>query len=253
MNEMLETVAQHIREAERLLFITGAGMSADSGLPTYRGIGGLYNGKLTAHDMPIEVALSGDMMKNRPEITWQYLREIEQACRGASYNKGHEMIRNIQQLKPDSWVLTQNIDSFHEAAGSPNLIEIHGKLHDLYCVRCPYTTSVEDFSVLELPPTCPKCGDLVRPKVVLFGEALPPDALNTLYQQLAKGFDVVFSIGTTSVFPYIAAPVVMARQQGRPTVEINPSHTEVSKLVDYKFEAGAADVLTQLWQLLEAK
>lgn len=251
MNEMLETVAEHIRKANRLLFITGAGMSADSGLPTYRGIGGLYNGKLTAHDIPIEVALSGEMMRNRPEITWQYLREIEQACRGASHNQGHEIIRKIQEIKPDSWVLTQNIDSFHESAGSPNLIEIHGKLHDLYCVRCPYTISVEDFSVLMLPPSCPKCGDLVRPKVVLFGEALPPSALSVLYKQLELGFDVVFSIGTTSVFPYIATPIAMARQQGRLTVEINPSHTEVTKLVDYKFAAGAADVLTQLWQLLD--
>lgn len=252
MEPMLTTVATHLHQAERILFITGAGMSADSGLPTYRGIGGLYNGKLTAHDMPIETALSGQMMNTRPEVTWQYLYEIEQSCRGASYNVGHEIIHKIQQIKPDSWVLTQNIDNFHIQAGSSNVIEIHGKLHELFCIRCPYTRTVSDYTGLTLPPTCPKCGDLVRPKVVLFGEALPVTALNHLYEQLGRGFDLVFSIGTTSVFPYIAAPVVMAKQQGRPTVEINPGTTEVSQLVDYKLSAGAADVLKQLWQLLQS-
>jgi NAD-dependent deacetylase len=249
--DVLNKVAQHLKQAERVLFITGAGMSADSGLPTYRGIGGLYNGRLTAHQVPIEVALSGQMLTTSPEITWQYLYEIEQACRGASYNRGHEIIKKIQEYIPDTWILTQNIDGFHRQVGCKKLIEIHGRLYDLFCTHCDYETTVENYLNLPIPPKCPKCGHLVRPDVVLFGEMLPDSALSVLTKQLTQGFDVVFSIGTTSVFPYISAPVQMARQQKRITVEINPSTTEVSHLVSYRLIGGATDMLTQLWQLID--
>uniref|UniRef100_UPI0025FF2FF1 SIR2 family NAD-dependent protein deacylase n=1 Tax=uncultured Thiodictyon sp. TaxID=1846217 RepID=UPI0025FF2FF1 len=137
-------------------------------------------------------------------------------------------------------VLTQNIDGFHRAAGSRNLIEIHGDIHDLLCTRCDYRGSVPDYAALTLPPSCPRCQAPVRPRVVLFGEMLPSDAIAHLYRELDLGFDLVFSIGTTSVFPYIAGPVVQARQAGIPTVEINPTDTNVTAFVDYKLAAGAA-------------
>jgi len=106
---------------------------------------------------------------------------------------------------------------------------------------------VKDFSHLRIPPQCPFCRGLVRPNVVLFGEMLPMKAVETLFLQLQRGFDLIFTIGTTSVFPYIAQPIVLAKQQGIPTVEINPGETMVSHLVDYKINNGAADTLTQLW------
>jgi len=251
METTLHEIAAHLRQAERILFITGAGMSADSGLPTYRGIGGLYNGHLTEDEVPIEVALSGDMMQAHPAMTWKYLMQIEQACRGAQFNVGHQIIAQIEQQTAGTWVLTQNIDGFHRAAGSRNVIEIHGRLMDLHCVNCDYADSVTDYSGIdEVPPICPKCGSLVRPQVVLFGEMLPHHALHALQRELIQGFDLVFSIGTTSVFPYIAQPVMLARAQGIPTVEINPGHTEISHLVEYKMADGAATVLTKLWELL---
>lgn len=247
IENLLNDVVEQLRMAKRILFITGAGMSADSGLPTYRGIGGLYNEQLTRDNMPIEVALSGGMLKSHPEITWKYLLEIEQTCRGASFNQGHAIIQQIAQKKPETWVLTQNIDGFHHAAGSRNVIEIHGRLHDLYCLNGDYQETVKDFSHLHLPPQCLFCRGPIRPNVVLFGEMLPTHAVETLFLQLQRGFDLVITIGTTSVFPYISQPIVLAKQQGIPTVEINPGETMVSHLVDYKINQGAAAALTQLW------
>jgi len=247
----LNIIAEHLRSAKRILFITGAGMSADSGLPTYRGIGGLYNNRLTKEEMPIETALSATIMNVRPDITWHHLAEIEKACRNAKYNRGHEIIVEIEKLKPETWILTQNIDGFHRAAGSKNLIEIHGCLYDLYCTECSYQTKVKDYSELnDIPAICPHCNGLVRPKVVLFEEMLPELASYELYNQLSKGFDVVFSIGTTSVFNYIKKPVMMSRKWGALSVEINPSTTAVSDFVDIKLKTTAAATLEKIWTLL---
>ncbi|ALG67457.1 NAD-dependent deacylase [Beggiatoa leptomitoformis] len=251
MDALLKEVTQHLKQAQRILFITGAGMSADSGLPTYRGIGGLYDGKLTHDNMPIEVALSGDMLLRKPEITWKYLLEIEKSCRGASFNRGHAVIAEIERAKPETWVLTQNIDGFHRLAGNKQVIEIHGRVYDLHCIKCMHKLIVTDYTELSgFPPSCPKCGGLIRPDVVLFGEMLPESALHRLYQILENGIDLVFSIGTTSVFPYIAQPVLAARSLGIPTVEINPGRTEVSHAVRYKIARGAADTLDEIWRAI---
>ena len=232
-------IVEELRRARRLLFITGAGISADSGLPTYRGIGGLYNNQATEDNFSIETALSGSMLEANPAITWKYLHQIENSCRGARFNDAHAIIAEWQN-QFDICVLTQNIDGFHRDAGSRNLIEIHGDIHDLYCTRCSYTATVVDYSELDLPPSCPRCHALVRPRVVLFGEVLPSHAIQQLYAELDRGFDLVFSVGTTSVFPYIAGPVVQASQMGIPTVEINPTDTNVTRFVDYKLVSGAA-------------
>ncbi|MGH8459441.1 MAG: SIR2 family NAD-dependent protein deacylase, partial [Nevskiales bacterium] len=103
---------------------------------------------------------------------------------------------------------------------------------------------------IEIPPRCPHCGALVRPRVVLFGEMLPEAALEALYQQFQRGFDAVLSIGTTSVFPYIAAPVHEARRAGIPTIEINPGDSEVSELVDHRLKTRAVVAMENIWKRL---
>lgn len=241
-------IAGHLRRAGRVLFITGAGMSADSGLPTYRGIGGLYEDRFAEEELPIETVLSGEMLQRRPELTWKYMLQMEEACRGAVFNEGHRVVAQIEERRPESWVLTQNIDGFHGAAGSRNLIEIHGRLRDLFCTNCEYAWTVENFSGLEVPPRCPECGGLVRPDVVLFGELLSEERVRVMQRELRRGFDMVFSIGTTSVFPYIAQPVLEASYMGTPTVEINPGETEVSHAVDYRLAMGAAEALGRIWE-----
>ncbi len=249
--ELISRIADQMRRCRRLLFITGAGISADSGLPTYRGIGGLYNNGMTDENLAIEDALSGDMLAVAPHITWKYIHQIEQCCRSATFNDAHHIIAELQQIFDNVCVLTQNVDGFHRQAGSRNLIEIHGDIHELYCTACEYETWVPHYGELTIPPPCPACGAVLRQRVVLFGELLPTPAVDRLYEELERGFDMVFSIGTTSVFPYIAGPVMEARRTGIPTVEINPTETTVSRLVDYKLSLGAADGMRAIWRLFQ--
>lgn len=243
-------IAELIDQSNRILFITGAGISADSGLPTYRGIGGLYDDAHTEEGIPIEVALSGDMLRQQPELTWKYLLQVEKACRGAGYNQAHKLIALIEQLKPQSWVLTQNIDGFHRAAGSQQLIEIHGKVGELFCMKCHYQQHASDYSQIESVPYCPRCHSVMRPNVVLFGEMLPEDEVSVLHREMVRGFDLVFSIGTTSVFPYISQPVFEARRWNAKVIEINPGITEVSPFVHYKLPMRAVEAMAGIWDAL---
>ncbi|MEM6290355.1 MAG: NAD-dependent deacylase [Myxococcota bacterium] len=258
----IHALADAFSAARSVLFITGAGVSADSGLPTYRGVGGLYNSGLTSEGIPIEAALSGDMLRARPEICWKYMLQIERACRGAAPNAAHTIIASLQQRVERGWVLTQNVDGLHDRAGSSNLIEIHGNLRHLHCLKCDWTAEVDDFVALEpqlgtpedpIAPQCPACNAGIRPRVVLFGEMLPPDALTPLEAQLRAGFDLVVSVGTTSAFPYIAAPVVLAKRAGKVTVEINPGTTDISDIVDLRIQAGAADTFEALAAMLDGE
>lgn len=248
---VIERVAGLVKRAERILFITGAGLSADSGLPTYRGIGGLYETAVTDEGIPIEVAVSGHMMRQRPEVCWKYIAKMEEALRGARYNRAHEVIAEIERRTDHVCVLTQNVDGYHRDAGSRNVIAIHGDIHELMCTQCRDTGRVPDYSGIAIPPYCGECGGLVRPLVVLFGEMLPFDAVARLEGELSRGFDLVFSIGTTSLFPYIAQPVIDAKRAGVPTVEINPGSSEVSRLVDIQIPERAKIALDAIWNAIE--
>lgn len=241
----LDEVAGWLREAERVLFITGAGVSADSGLPTYRGVGGLYAEAETEEGLPIEVALSGRTFRSRPELCWKYIGQIEAACRGARPNGAHRVMAALQE-RAEVVVLTQNVDGLHDAAGSREVIDIHGDIHELRCPACGWRTRVPDYAALPLPPRCPTCRQIIRPDVVLFGEMLPTDKVERLMAELARGFDLVFSVGTTSVFPYIAEPVALQGRMGRPSVEINPGETEVSERISVRLRAGAEATLEAL-------
>ena len=247
------SVAAAINQADHILFITGAGISADSGLPTYRGVGGLYEDEFTAEGISIETALSAFMFNRRPDITWKYLWQLGAACHGAHFNRAHEIIALIQQRKPNSVVLTQNIDGLHRAAGTINLIEVHGHAFDLYCTRCRADFSAADvitnYEVKpQLPPPCPQCGGLIRPDVVLFGEQLPDAAVSAMMALAFQPIDLVIAIGTSSSFPYILKPLVDARYRGVPTVEINPADTHVSEIVTYRLKLRAAEAMEKIWR-----
>ncbi|MCB9076594.1 MAG: NAD-dependent protein deacylase [Anaerolineaceae bacterium] len=249
----IKSIAEVIDQAEHILFITGAGISADSGLPTYRGVGGLYEDEFTAEGISIEMALSAYMFTRRPDITWKYLWQIGSACHGASFNRAHEIIALIQQRKPNSVVLTQNIDGLHRAAGTTNLIEVHGHAFDLYCTRCRANFSAADvianYEVKpSLPPLCPRCDGMIRPDVVLFGEQLPDGAVSAMMGLAFQPIDLVIAIGTSSSFPYILKPLIDARYRGAPTVEINPADTHVSDIVTYRLKLRAAEAMEKIWR-----
>lgn len=235
-------VAALLRGSRRLAFLTGAGISAESGLPTYRGVGGLYNDMTIDEGLPIEDILSGDTFARDPALTWKYLFEIERACRGARPNAAHALIAALDRTH-EVCVITQNVDGFHVEAGSRDVIEIHGRLRELRCTGCGARFSQRDFDALDLPPRCAACRGVLRPDVVLFGEMLPLRAVARYEAALRRGFDLVFAIGTTAGFPYIYEPVAASARAGIPTIEINPDRTALSSLVSHRFACGAGAAL----------
>lgn len=252
LDERFALVTSFLRRARSVLFVTGAGISADSGLPTYRGVGGLYEVADTPEGLPIEEILSGEMVSRNPALTWHYLHEIESAAHGARFNEAHAFVAEAEKRHERVWVITQNVDGLHRAAGSSRVIDIHGDIHDLRCTVCDFTETVVSFETLAPLPLCPRCNAALRPDVVLFGELLPTAKVWAMEKELAAGFDVVFSVGTTSVFPYIVRPVLEAKRRGAPTVEINPGETVVSDLVDVKLPLGAADAFQSIRKKLYA-
>jgi NAD-dependent deacetylase len=247
--EDFEIATQWLREAQSIFFVTGAGISADSGLPTYRGIGGLYEETDGEEGLPIEVLLSGQTFRRDPALTWKYIRQIEEACRGAKPNHAHLAIADLERGGRRVWTLTQNVDGLHRAAGSEQVIDIHGDVHSLRCTRCSWNTRVSDYAALPACPRCPSCDAVIRPEVVLFGEMLPGEALRVYERELAEGFELFVSIGTSSLFPYIASPMVLASQAGLRTIEINPGDTPISDTVGIHLREGAAAALRRLWHL----
>jgi NAD-dependent deacetylase len=246
----IEQIAAALRGAERVAVITGAGMSAESGLPTYRGIGGLYNEMDIEEGLPIEEILHAYTFARNPALTWKYLARIERVCRGAEPNDGHRLLARWETLF-DLWVITQNVDGFHRAAGSANVIELHGNLRHLYCCDCRAVFALEDFDQAPLPPRCDKCDGLVRPDVVLFGEMLPAAAAAAYEREFERGFDVIFAIGTTAAFPYIHGPVADATRRGCTTVEINPDRTLLSDRVSHRIATGALVALEAIDRALK--
>lgn len=247
-----DTTAAALASARRVLVLTGAGMSAASGLPTYRGIGGLYNDMVIDEGMPIEEILHADTFTRDPALTWKYIAQIERACRGGKPNAGHYLLARWDD-RFELRVVTQNVDGFHREAGSRHVIELHGSLADLSCCACARTYSLHDFDLERLPPRCTDCGGLVRPDVVLFGEMLPARAVACYEHELEQGFDVVLAIGTTAGFPYIHTPVIEARRRGALTVEINPDETLLTSEVDVRLGLDACGALEFLDQRLEKR
>ena len=246
-NESIDQVVEMLRDSKKVFVITGAGISADSGLPVYRGIGGLYNDKDTEDGIPIEEALSGPVFRSRPEVTWKYMAQIEAGARNAQFNRGHEVLAEMERHFEHFWILTQNIDGFHSFAGSNNVIEIHGNMYRLACTVCKRMVPVEDYSAISIPPVC-ECGEMQRPDVVLFEEMLPANELQQLHAQANVDYDLVISIGTSANFPYVAEPVMRSRRLGVPTAEINPGVSNITSFVDVHVKTGAAAGLDEIWK-----
>lgn len=261
----LDQVAAKLRQAKRVLFVTGAGISADSGLPTYRGVGGLYNSGLTEEGYTIETCLSSSMFDLKPELTWKYMLVVGKAVARCRPNRAHEVLarleRDFETRGGKIVVLTQNIDGYHRAAGSRNVLEIHGNMREFYCTGCTWTEQVEPKNQGEdlfdrrleelersLPPRCPKCSAVIRPRIVLFEEMLPRETLRSFEEEFCDGygFDMVFSVGTSAMFPYIIAPVLTAKDCGKTTVEINPDQSDLSKHTTFYLQIGAVQAFTEL-------
>ena len=260
-DQKLTKIAELVKQSRRVLFVTGAGISADSGLPTYRGVGGLYDQQQTEDGYAIEECLSGPMLRTRPEISWKHMLRLGIAIAEHCPNDAHRIMATWEQRFAAQGgkvtVVTQNIDGYHRAAGSTNVYEFHGSLGTLDCTKCTWSETFDlDAGVVErlkamqqtIPPKCPECNAVIRPRVVLFEEMLPVNVIEDFQNEFdgGNGFDLVFSIGTSGMFPYITDPVRIAADKGIPTVEINPTESNISRYVRIHLPLPAAEALREI-------
>jgi len=248
MQNNLRRLAEVLKGAQRVLFITGAGVSAESGVPTFRGATGAFADGLTEEGMPWEQVLSGSTFINNPRLSWKYFFRLEQSLRGKKPNAAHRVIAALQTSERHICVATQNIDGLHQSAGSKNVIELHGNLRRIVCTGCDYRVYYETFEGMPELPLCPRCQGILRPDAVLYEETLPEGALELFEAKQHKGFDLVFSVGTTSLFYYVTQPVMAAARKGLPVLEINLEETPVSHLANYRFTQPAGKILQGLMQ-----
>jgi NAD-dependent deacetylase len=249
--ELLDAVAVLLGKAKSALFITGPALSADSGLPNYRGFPGLKK-KKPEDGRVFEAALSKQMLEKKPEMTWKYLLRMEQTVRAAEPNRAHEVLVKLEREIKRTAIMTINTDRLHKRAGSRNVIEMHGAMFDLLCSKCELSRGYEKFDSLDIPPKCKACGTVLRPDMPLFGEALPIDPFTRLQEELDLGFDIVFAIGCPTMFPYLARPILLGRAANVPTVEVGDHRSEVSDVVDFRFKAAPEAVMGALWDRYKA-
>ena len=233
---MFESVADKLQQAKKIVFVTGAGISQESGIPTFRGNDGLWR----KHD-PMQLATIDAFYQN-PKLVWEWYEDRRKNILAAKPNAGHVAIVDLAKYK-QVWVLTQNIDGLHQRAGSKNVLELHGSIITIKCTVCDFKDKITS-SFSEVPPLC-KCGNILRPDVVWFGEPLPQDVWGEAMIQ-ASQCDVMVVAGTSlAVSPANLLPVY-AKQNGALMIEVNPEETLMSHSMDLSIKATSAKSLPQI-------
>lgn len=235
MQTIAGRVARFLSEAERVTFLTGAGVSKESGIPTFRdaqtGMWANYN--------PQELA-TPEGFRNDPKLVWQWYDYRRKLLGDAEPNPGHRAIVELESLVPKVTVVTQNIDGLHQKAGSSDVVELHGSIKKFYCFDGGHDAHDVPFD-LEEPPLC-KCGSMIRPGVVWFGEALPPHAMSRGLKECAES-EVVFVAGTSALVQPAASLPYAAHRRGAKLIEVNPDETPITDIVDEFMQGPSGQVL----------
>lgn len=238
---------QKLNNAKSLVFFTGAGISAESGIPTFRGKDGIWN-KLR----PEELASFDAFMRN-PEMVWEWYQYRRKIISETQPNPGHYAIAELSKHFDNVSVVTQNVDNLHRRAGSDDVYELHGNIEVNYCIDCgePYKEQI-DYSSNELI-RCGSCNGFIRPGVVWFGEMLPQEVF-TKSGILASQCDICFIVGTSAVVYPAASIPLSAKQGGAYLVEINIDPTEISHIIDYSLTGKSGEILpVMLEELLKLR
>ncbi len=240
----LESLAQSLKNSTRVAVLTGAGISAESGVPTFRDPGGIW-----AKFRPEELA-SMDAFLSHPERVWEWYHMRRKTVHEVKPNPGHEALVQLEKLIPEFQLITQNVDDLHKRAGQKNILELHGNLTRSYCVSCGEPASPEYLNQFEKEiPICPACGDKLRPDIIWFGEMLNPDILNSAIEA-ARNCEVFLVAGTSAlVYPAAGLPLE-ALNKGAQVFEFNLEETAISHLVHGHFPGPCGESLPQLLSLL---
>lgn len=237
-------LTQLLRAAERVTVLTGAGVSAESGIPTFREA---QTGLWARYD-PAELA-TPEAFRRQPRLVWEWYAWRRQMCAEKQPNPGHVALARLEQRIPRFVLITQNVDGLHQRAGSRTPIELHGNLNRAICFDRGHPALSWDEQA-DLPPRCPRCGSLLRPDVVWFGETLPADALR-MAMAAAQACQLFLAVGTSAqVYPAAQLPY-LAQRLGATVVEINPQPTPLTPLADFVLAAPAGvalpTLLAQTW------
>jgi NAD-dependent deacetylase len=237
--EISRELLEKLKNARHVTVLTGAGVSAESGIKTFRDPDGLW-----AKFNPQELASVDGFMSN-PELVWEWYQHRRSIVNSSEPNPGHYAIAEMEKLFPEFTLITQNVDRLHQRAGSAKAFELHGNIIQNHCQNCkePFEgeTALDEGEL----PRCPECGGLIRPSVVWFGEMLPYEAL-TGAEEAAIACDVFFTVGTSAeVYPAAFLPV-QAGQSGAYVIEVNPQETGFSGHADYCLRAPSGEALPKL-------
>jgi NAD-dependent deacetylase len=235
-----------LRAAERVVVFTGAGVSAESGVPTFRGEDGIWK-----KFRPEELA-NFDAFIHNPELVWEWYKQRKRIIAAIQPNPSHFAIVELERRYKEFAVITQNIDNLHRRAGSKTVYELHGNIERNYCISCRTQFSNEDILGQEGTPRCNCCGGLIRPDVVWFGELLPMDQWEAAEKSTRRS-DVFFSVGTSAiVYPAASLPIV-AKRAGAYLVEINPGPTLLTDSADEFLVGKSEEILPELVAALQEK
>lgn len=245
-------VAAVLRRSVRPVVLTGAGVSKESGIPTFRdALDGLW-----AQFDPQQLATPRAFRRN-PKLVWEWYEYRRELLAAAQPNPAHRAIAEIEAFLPQIVVITQNIDGLHTAAGSTDVIALHGDIRRNKCFdNCQGDPTIIDVSTLEWnrdegPPRCPHCGAWVRPDVVWFEEMLPAAALERAYD-LSHTTDVMLVVGTSGVVQPAASLPFAAKQHGATIIEINPEMTSITLIADWHLSGQAGEILPLIVEAMRA-
>jgi NAD-dependent deacetylase len=232
-----DEVIYKILNARRIVFFTGAGISAESGIPVFRGKDGIWN-KLK----PEELANFDAFLKN-PGLVWEWYQHRKKIISDCEPNAGHRAIVEMANYIPDVKVITQNIDNLHKRAGSKTVYELHGNIERNYCIKCKKVYQ----NIVPLEGKIPKCecGGLIRPDVVWFGEYLPRDQFDASYRA-SENADIFFIVGTSAIVYPAASLIYTAKESGAVLVEVNIEKTEVTGVVHFSLVGKSGEVLPEV-------
>ncbi len=228
-----------LKKAKFISVLSGAGISAESGIPTFRGEDGLWK-KYRAEELATPQAFERD-----PVLVWEWYNWRREIIGKAQPNQGHITLAKWESLYPNFWVITQNIDGLHRRAGSKNIVELHGNIWKVRCTREGTIKENTEIPLKELPPKCENCGGFLRPHVVWFGESLDRNDMEKA-EEIAISSDVMFVIGTSAVVYPAASLPFLTKRNGGLIVEINLAETPLTSYADFFFKGRSGEILPQL-------
>jgi NAD-dependent deacetylase len=230
----------------RVVVLTGAGISAESGIPTFRGQDGLWK-QFRAEELATPEAFHRD-----PRLVWEWYDWRRGIIATREPHAGHYVLARWEEFFPEYVLITQNVDGLHRKAGSRNILELHGNIWQVRCTEEGTISENNESPLKEIPPLCSSCGALLRPNVVWFGEMLPREALEKSLASSAL-CDLMFVIGTSAFVHPAASLPLTAAERGAKIVEINPNPTPLTDTADFCFQTKAGEILPLLDALLFKK